>query len=626
MTADGSGSSLRPVTVDGREWLEITDGGAVYLVDRFCPHQGADLAAGTIVDGALKCPRHGYLFELTSGEGLNCRYRLPCRSAGTPAQTASPSTRSSIEKLVRRAVNPVTATHRGGGLDLVLRGGRLVDPDGPLQGLVDIGVAAGRIVAIEGHPGSLQGSQEIDLAGSYVSAGFVDVHVHGFGALGFADLDTVGVLSGCTTVCDAGGAGAYSIDELAAQLADSRTRLRSWLYIGPGGISVSLVGQEQGSDMRSIIPELPVARLFQVVERYGDLVAGIKVPAFGPTGERGPMMMAKGLAVSLGLPLYVHVGDIQEQQPPSLDVAAVIDILDAGDIVTHCYSPNPNGLLGGDGKLLSCVGDALQRGVHFDVGMGAFNFDSEVARRCIQEGFVASTISSDLQQANITGPTWSLAHVASMFLALGLSLDDVIQRITSSAAYLLGLGDEAGIVRVGRSADLTVFDVVEKETAFQDTRGVQFFGDREIVPRLVLRSGELIDVNLAPARERSNWSQWTSRRAASDVDSSDLSDEVAAFVESLVNRLDHMETWETAPLYRAYEEVLGRSGVTRTEAARAVLGAFLDPVFPQSPPLFVATQQRWEATDRLRRRCRPATRDNNPVSAGSTTADQGEQR
>lgn len=616
MTADVVGPALRSVTVDGRECLEVKDGEAVYLVDRFCPHQGADLSAGTVVDGALKCPRHGYLFDLKTGEGLNCRYRLGCRP-GSATTLASPTAIGlSIEERPEGRVSRVIPSSRGGDLDLVIRGGRLVDPGGPSQELVDIGVADGLVAAVEAHPGQLRGAREIDLAGSFVSSGFVDLHVHAFGALGFADVDTIGVLSGCTTVCDAGGAGAYSIDEFAAQLAGSRTRLRSWLYIGPGGISVSLVGQDQCSDMRGVIPELPIARLFEVVERYGDLVAGIKVPAFGPTGERGPMMMAKGLATSLQLPLYVHVGDIQEQYPPPLDVAALIDILDAGDIVTHCYSPNPNGLLDRNGKLLSCVNDALQRGVYFDVGMGAFNFDSEVARRCIQEGFIASTISSDLQQANVTGPTWSLAHVASMFLALGLSLEDVIERITSNPARLLGLGHEAGVIRVGKSADLTVFDVDEKETTFHDTCGVQFCGEREIVPRLVVRAGQVIEVDTAPARERRNWSQLTSRRGASGVDSSDISDEAAAFVQALVAYLDHMDTWDSGQLYRGYEDLLGRSEVPRAEAARAVLGAFLDPVFPQSPPLFMAMQERWEATDRLRRRCRPATRENHPVSAG----------
>ena len=628
MTPDGSGPVVRPVTVDGTDWLEITDGEAVHVVGRYCPHQGADLSAGTVIDGALKCPRHGYLFDLTSGAGLNCRYQLECTSVSTSEVVSPARVSASDVEPADRTVTSVTVAPRpeAGGLDLVLRGGHLVEADGPVQGVVDIGIAAGRIAAIEATRGRLQAAREIDLAGSYVSAGFVDLHVHGFGALGFADLDTVGVLSGCTTVCDAGGAGAYSIDELAAQLADNRTRFRSWLYIGPGGISVSLVGQEQGRDMRGIIPELPVSRLFEIVERYGDLIAGIKVPAFGPTGERGPMMMAKGLAASLGLPLYVHVGDIQEQQPPPLDVGAIIDLLDAGDMVTHCYSPNPNGLLGEDGSLLACVGEALHRGVQFDVGMGAFNFDAAVAGRCIQEGFVASTISSDLQQANVTGPTWSLAHVASMFLALGLSLDEVVARITSNPARMLRLGEGAGAIREGGVADLTVFDVAEHEITFHDTCGVPFLGDREIVPRLTIRAGQEIEVDLVPARERSNWSQWTARRAVADVDSSDIGDGSVAFVQALISETEQLDIWESARLYRCYEDVLRRSAITRAEAARAVMGAFLDPVFPQSPPLFVAMQERWEATDRLRRRCRPASPDNHPVATGSTTADQGEHR
>jgi dihydroorotase len=613
MDADRSeGVSVRPLIRAGREFLEVRDGDEVSVIERYCPHQGADLLSGSVVDGAIKCPRHGYLFDLVTGEGINCRFALGAVesvSGDLPSGSRSEPTAPAVAVRLPVSTPEGDWTREGTGrgehqLDLVLRGGELIDPSGPRQGAVDIGVADGRIVTVDPVLGRLRGAQEIDLAGRYLAPGFVDIHVHGFGALGFADIDTVGVASGCTTVCDAGGAGAYSLDELAAQLAGTATRLRSWLYIGPAGISVSLVGQAQGSDMRGIIPELPVARLFELVERHGDLLAGIKVPAFGPTGERGPMLMAKGLAVSLGLPLYVHVGDIQQQQPPPLDVAAVLDVLDAGDIVTHCYSPNPNGLVNGYGKLLPCVNDALARGVHFDVGMGAFNFDVAVARRCIDDGFVASTISSDLQQANVTGPTWSLTHVASMFLALGLSLSEVVERITTNAADRIGVADDAGVVLPGRTADLTVFDVEDGEVEFFDTCGTRFTGSQEIAARLTIRAGKPSLVDTAPARQRSNWSQWASCRAVEEVDGSGLGEAARGCVERLAAAFEVLDPWEPMAVHQCYEDVLARSGASRAEAARAVLGAFLDPVFAQSPPFMMATQDRSEVVDRLRRRCR----------------------
>ena len=148
------------------------------------------------------------------------------------------------------------------------------------------------------------------------------------------------------------------------------------------------------------MPVLPISDMFELVDRHRETIAGMKVPAFGPTGEIGPMTMMKGLARSLGLPLYIHVGDIQERQPLPLDMDAIIDLLEPCDTVTHCYSPNPNSLFRSETELYPSIAAAVERGVGFDVGMGAFNFDFRIAKRSMELGLVPTTISSDLQQAN----------------------------------------------------------------------------------------------------------------------------------------------------------------------------------------------------------------------------------
>ncbi|MEP7243985.1 MAG: Rieske 2Fe-2S domain-containing protein, partial [Gammaproteobacteria bacterium] len=55
---------LRPVRLFGRDLVLFRDGeGHLALLDRDCPHRGADLAFGRLEDGGLRCLFHGWLFD-----------------------------------------------------------------------------------------------------------------------------------------------------------------------------------------------------------------------------------------------------------------------------------------------------------------------------------------------------------------------------------------------------------------------------------------------------------------------------------------------------------------------------------------------------------------------------------
>jgi nitrite reductase/ring-hydroxylating ferredoxin subunit len=53
--------------VAGRHLLLLQHEGKPHLVDNICPHAGYPLQDGLVIDGKLRCPMHGYLFELGSG-------------------------------------------------------------------------------------------------------------------------------------------------------------------------------------------------------------------------------------------------------------------------------------------------------------------------------------------------------------------------------------------------------------------------------------------------------------------------------------------------------------------------------------------------------------------------------
>lgn len=65
-------------TIDGTDYLLLQHEGKRYFLENDCPHAAYPMHEGQIVDNALRCPMHGYLFDLASG---NCTYYTegPCR-------------------------------------------------------------------------------------------------------------------------------------------------------------------------------------------------------------------------------------------------------------------------------------------------------------------------------------------------------------------------------------------------------------------------------------------------------------------------------------------------------------------------------------------------------------------
>src|SRR5689334_23359323 len=63
-------------------------------------------------------------------------------------------------------------------LDLLIRGGAVVDGTGSAVQRLDVGVVDGRVVLVDRVPAEQEAELEIDAAGSIVCPGFVDVHSH----------------------------------------------------------------------------------------------------------------------------------------------------------------------------------------------------------------------------------------------------------------------------------------------------------------------------------------------------------------------------------------------------------------------------------------------------------------
>ncbi|MEB2419665.1 amidohydrolase/deacetylase family metallohydrolase [Citrobacter sp. R-1.5.2] len=360
--------------------------------------------------------------------------------------------------------------------DLLLRHARLVDDT-----VSDIALKDGKIAAL----GDIDSpaANIIDLRGEcYVSAGWIDSHVHCYpkSPIYHDQPDSVGIATGVTTVVDAGSTGADDIDDFYTLTRDAATEVYALLNIS----RVGLIAQNELANMANIDADA----VQQAVKRHPDFIVGLKARmSSSVVGENGitPLDRAKAMQAQNGdLPLMVHIGN----NPPDLDEIA--ERLMAGDIITHCYNGKPNRILTPEGELRASVTRAISRGVRLDVGHGTASLSFAVAKRAIELGILPHTISSDIYCRNrISGPVHSLANVMSKFLAIGMSLPQVIECVTANAADGLRLKNK-GRLQVGLDADLTLFALKRQPGVLVDAENDSLQAEQLLVPLAAIRAGK----------------------------------------------------------------------------------------------------------------------------------------
>lgn len=371
---------------------------------------------------------------------------------------------------------------------LLLHGGTVVDPEarGGMRRRADVLVLDGRIAAVEEAPLCPEGTRAVDVSGLLVTPGLVDLHAHVFVGQDLGvDPDVVGPASGTTTFVDTGSAGGHLFGAFRRGTIDRATaRVRAFLNISSiGATSILLAGELENlaycdEDVAAIC-----------ATEHADLVIGIKVRASGNVvGASGaePMLRARRVADRLGLPLMIHLGPA----PPGSE--EIMAQLHAGDVLTHCFTGFEDNRLFLDGRVRESVLAARERGVVFDVAHGMSAFDAEVASEMLAAGFLPDTISSDVHAYSLDA-IGDLPAVMSKFLALGMDVDDVIDRTTLKPAQHAGLAaDGVGTLRVGAPADVAAFELVEGPIAYADTRGGTFSGSRRLRAALTVRAGAIV--------------------------------------------------------------------------------------------------------------------------------------
>jgi dihydroorotase len=497
------------------------------------------------------------------------------------------------------------------GADLILiKGGHVIDVAQGIDGIADVLIEGGRIARVGAGPVPA-GAEIVDAKGHYVSPGFVDVHIHAYGTLGFADVDSLGIWQGVTSFVEAGGPGIDTFDEFLALMSGRTvTDLYAGLWLRPMGlIGVNFIE----GDVRTLM-SIPIAKWIDAVESHGDVLRYVKIGAFGQYGT-GPIKIGKGLSEILGIPAYFHIGEFQ-QIPPQITTADAFNAAGAGDMITHVYHGNPGGTLDEDGKVLPEVREAEQRGVLFDVGFGGYNFSWHVAEQAYAQDLVPHIISSDLQQHNVTGPVYSLANVMTVFLRLGLTLKEVIERVTINAARAISIDDRAGSLKPGHPADVTIFRIDAGEVELSDCQLVTRSADRTIVPVMAFKNGVRYDSDMTRCQDEKNWF-WQIAEDAIPEPAGSLDDAQRHFLGALaaalggqewkIDSAERLDIYAAVRLQDLFHDVRNRAGLPLKPALEAVYACFLDNPFTMQIGLLLFRLDKEFALDRLGQVARQST-------------------
>jgi dihydroorotase len=382
--------------------------------------------------------------------------------------------------------------------DLLVRGARVIDPAQGIDGVMDIAISDGQIVGL-GDYATDSAARTIDGAGLVASPGWIDLHVHVFdGAVtsGGVHADReAGIATGVTTVVDAGSSGAGTWKAFRDYVVD-RSKTRVYAYL-----NVSLMpsrGPRHGSwDNFSQGTTIKLAEQ----EAATGLCLGIKVLASQRhCGNLGiiPMQLARQASRLSGTGLMVHLGEA----PPIIE--DVLDLMDEGDILTHCWKGVYGGLLGRDNKPLPETWAAVERGVKFDIAHGQSSFSFDTARYAMDAGLPVHAISTDIHGGNVRGPVYNMATTMAKFLHLGFDLPEVVRLSTLSPAQLMHREHEVGSLEVGRRADITIFHLVEGEFALTDAERKTEKATRNITVDYTILGGEVV-LEPTPAQEEATY-------------------------------------------------------------------------------------------------------------------------
>jgi dihydroorotase len=382
-------------------------------------------------------------------------------------------------------------------IDLLLKGGHVIDPKNNIDATMDVAITAGKIVQVASEIATNQAKKIIDVKGFYVTPGLIDMHAHVFYgttpdayiANAYTSLPPDGFTfrAGITTVVDAGSSGWRNFRTFKTQTIDkSQTRVLAMLNIVGSGMA----SRYQEQDLEDMNPEMTANMIKKLFPEY---IVAIKAAHYW--GDFTQVERAVQAGKLANVPVMVDFG---EHKPPLSIEKLFTEYLRPGDIFTHTYSYGPTEretVVDENGKVKPFVLEAQKRGLVFDVGHGGGAFSFKQAIPALQQGFKPNVISTDLHTDSMNGAMKGLDNVISKFLNIGMALPDAILRVTWNPAQVIHR-PELGSLSVGSEADVAVFNLRKGDFGFTDVKKFRVKGDKKLEAELTIRAGKIVwDLN-----------------------------------------------------------------------------------------------------------------------------------
>jgi dihydroorotase len=363
----------------------------------------------------------------------------------------------------------------------LIRNGTAVDPSRNFRQKADVAIADSRIAAVAESIPAENSRDVIDATGLFVTPGLIDLHTHCYHSateLGI-EADPVAARSGVTTWIDAG---TFAYDQVPGFrrfiVEPSHARIYGFVYLYPSSRNPDIDPVEHARRaMRGTA---------RAIEENSDILLGVKFQVGANMNGKYSydlLKVARQLCDQHNLRLMAHISFA----PPETE--QVMELMRAGDIVTHAYNGHTLGITDAGGKLKPGVVEARKRGVIFDIGHGLGSFNFAASRRAMDAGFLPDTISTDIYNLNLNGPVYDMPTTMSKFLHLGMSFDEILVRTTINAAKAVRLPAGAGTLVPGAPADVALLAVEDGAFQLIDSQRNAVTAKQRIVCRLAICRG-----------------------------------------------------------------------------------------------------------------------------------------
>jgi len=394
--------------------------------------------------------------------------------------------------------SPIVMFAQAPHYDLLLKGGHVIDPANHIDEVRDVAVFQGKIAAVEKHIPADQAGKVVDVSKLYVTPGLIDIHFHvghGGAPLNWFSPDArahalplgipadLALQSGVTTIVDAGTSGAETFLQEKEEVID-RAKVRVLAFL-------NIVANGMGGGLEQSLDQMDAKLCADTIKRYPDFIVGVKTAHYWTkeTWDAAHLPWAAvDRAIECGTMANVPIMFDFWPRPERTYADLILKKMRPGDIHTHLFAQQFPILLD-DGKLNPILTEARARGVIFDVGHGSGSFWFRNAVPAEKQGFIPDSISTDLHTGNYT--IVSMNNVMSKFLAMGVSLDDVIRRSTVNPASEIHR-PELGTLSVGKDADIAILELMHGHFAYVDCGVAKMDANLGLIARMTLRAGRIL--------------------------------------------------------------------------------------------------------------------------------------